>query len=153
MRKVVVPVFVLAMLVGLAGAPALAAPQPAATCTNVSGSVSGFAVPIVGPTGLVGFNLVFTSVTGGFADSASGALTLETILPGGAMLLSGTHTFTTLAFGQLTSADRVVVAPNGAVHNTAEIVSGGSGFFVSHGTVNAVTGAFALEYQGRACAE
>jgi hypothetical protein len=152
-RKLFLPAAaVLATALVVAG-PSFAGPRPDASCTNISGSVSGFAVPVIGATGLTGFNVILTSGSGPLGTSASATLTVETILPGGAIHMSGTHVYPTSPYGPLTFSDRIVVTPNGDVHNTSQVVTGGSGFLVSQGTVNLATGALALDYHGRVCSE
>ena len=141
---------VVVIAVVTAAPAASAAPRPSTSCTNVSGTVAAFAIPIIGPTGLVGFNVIVTA-TGDLSGAASASLSIERALPGGTLHLTGTHNYSASPYGALTVADRVVATPSGRVHNTSQVISGGSGFLVSRGTIDYATGALTLEYHGRIC--
>jgi hypothetical protein len=128
-----------------------AEPRPADSCTNVSGTVSAVGIPVFGPGGLEGFNVIGTGATGPLGGAVTASLVIEQALPGGTLHLSGTHSYPVSPVGPLTFSDSIVVTPSGRVRNTAEVVSGGSGFLATWGTIDLMTGAIELTYQGRIC--
>lgn len=124
--------------------------RSAHACTNVAGTIEGFAIPQFGPDGLTGF-VVGGGATGPLAGAVSATLTIERVGAGGTIHFTASHTFAGTALGTLTTADRGSTTPDGRIHDALDIVGGGSGMLTTHGTVDATTGALALRYHGRVC--
>ncbi len=140
-----------ALLAAIAALPALAEPRPAKSCTNVSGTVSAIGIPVISGGALVGFNVIGTGSTGQLGGAITATLTVEQALPGGTLHLSGTHNYGSSPAGAISLADRLVVTPSGHITNVSQVVSGGTGFLHSAGTLNPATGAVQLDYHGRIC--
>ena len=133
--------------------PAGATPRDANSCTNITGTVAAFAIPVVTGGAVTGFTVIGTG-SGSLAGAVTASLVIERVLPGGTMKLTGTHTYVSSPVGSITLQDRVVVTPSGHLSNTSQVVSAGkSGFLHSVGTINPATGAVQLSYHGRICSD
>jgi hypothetical protein len=140
-----------ALLAAIAALPAGAEPRPAASCTNVSGTVSAIGIPVISGGTLVGFNVIGTGSTGQLGGAVNATLTVERALPSGTLHLSGTHNYGSSPAGAIAVSDRLVVTPSGHITNTSKVVSGGTGFLHTAGTLNPTTGVVQLDYHGRIC--
>lgn len=146
-------VAVLGVAVVMLGGSPQALATTGGSCTKVEGTIDAIAVPQVENGQLVGFHDIITDVTGPLGGGGATAdLVIERRLPGGTLMLSGTHVLTGTRLGvSIITSDRAVVTPSGVVHDRLTIVSGASGILRTHGTVDFTTGALSLRYSGRVC--
>jgi hypothetical protein len=147
MLVVVVAAFV------LVPATVAAAPRPAANCENINAVASGTAHPIVDADfNLLGFDIAGTA----FGGTTTGTNWVVSITPGGVIHFSGILNFEDTIFGDFTTTDEGVVTPNGLLNTKLEVISGGTGFISSHGTIvladpETFTYVWEVQERGRIC--
>jgi hypothetical protein len=122
-----------------------------ASCQNVAGTIVAQAVPIIDPQhGVIGFSESGGTVTGDLAGSVDATLYISRVGDDGTLHFTGSHTFEAATGLTLTTSDQGAVSNEGRVHNSLNIMDGGSGMLQTHGTANAEL-LVELRYHGRVC--
>ncbi len=143
-------------MIGVAAALLLLAPTAAQdaseNCSVWRGTADATSVPRMDGEMLAGFDVTSTGATGPLGDmDVTATLDVERFLADGSMVLRGSHRLEGSEFGTVTSEDHVLTTAGGEIVNRLEFVEGGTGFMITHGSVNMETGALQLEYLGVLC--
>ncbi len=131
-------------------ANAFAAPKQSGTCSSIEGFFVGQAVPTA-----VGFDVYIVSLTGELSGQPAGdkitTVTVQRVTPGGTTLFTGSHHIVSATLGELVTADRGEILPNGRIQDLMKIVEGGSGNVMVSGTLDLSTGIAEVDYWGQVC--